>query len=48
MEDNFNNKWNIFGIAVSGPRKGDQLKSLPSFFALGWAWENFYDNIVFD
>lgn len=48
MEDNNNNKWDVFGIAVSGPRKGDQLKSLPSFFALGWAWENFYDYVIYN
>lgn len=47
MEDSNSNKWNVFGIAISGPRKGEQLKSLPSFFALDWAWENFYDDIVF-
>jgi len=48
MEDTNNNKWNIFGVAVSGPRKGEQLKSLPSLFALGWVWESFYSDIIFD
>ena len=46
MEDSDHNKWNVFGQAISGPRKGDQLKSLPSFFALGWAWESFYNDII--
>ncbi len=45
MEDSNNNKWDVFGKAVSGPRKGEQLKSLPSFFALDWAWESFYDEV---
>ena len=47
MEDSNANRWNIFGIAVSGPRKGDQLQSLPSFFALRSAWESFYDEAIF-
>lgn len=42
MEDDQNNKWNVFGIAVSGPRKGEQLKSKTSFTALWWAWQSFY------
>jgi len=48
MEDSNNNMWNVFGVATSGPRKGEQLKSLPSFFTLGWAWESFYSDIVFN
>ena len=46
LEDSNSNKWNVFGIAISGPRKGDQLKSLPSFFALEWAWESFYEDVI--
>lgn len=26
MEDNYGNIWNVFGKAISGPRKGDQLR----------------------
>ncbi len=48
MEDDENNKWNIFGVAVSGPRKGDQLQSPTAFVALWWAWQNFYSNFVFN
>ncbi len=48
MEDSNGNKWDVFGIAISGSRKGDQLESLPSFFALGWAWESFYTDVVIE
>ncbi len=34
MKDSDNNEWNVFGIAESGPRKGDQLSSHTGFFAL--------------
>lgn len=47
MEDDASNKWNIFGVAVSGPRKGDQLKSPTAFVALNWAWEEFYSDFVY-
>lgn len=48
MKDSENNEWNVFGRAVSGPRQGDQLQSHTGFFALFWAWEEFYDNFSFD
>lgn len=48
MEDDDNNKWNVFGVAVSGPRKGEQLQSQTAFVALWWAWENFYSNFIFE
>ena len=48
MKDSEDNEWNVFGEAVTGPRKGDQLNSDTAFFALFWAWENFYDNFSFD
>lgn len=48
MEDDNTNRWNVFGLAVSGPRKGQQLKSPTSFMALWWAWNEFYDDFVFD
>jgi len=46
MEDSDGNKWNVFGIATSGPRKGEQLKSLKAFFASWWAWNEFYPDIT--
>ncbi len=48
MKDDQNNKWNVFGVAVSGPRKGDQLNSKTSFKALWWAWQTFYDDFNFE
>ncbi len=48
MKDDLGNKWNIFGIAVSGPDQGTQLQSPKSFFALWWAWEAFYANFKFN
>jgi len=48
MQDDKRNKWNIFGIAVSGNRQGNQLKSPTNFVALYWAWQAFYDTIIFE
>ncbi len=47
MKDSDNNKWNVFGTAVSGPRTGDQLDSHTAFFALFGAWEKFYNDFIF-
>lgn len=47
MIDNLGNKWNIFGIVVSGPNKGDKLQTATSFVAAWWAWEEFYTNFSF-
>jgi len=44
MEDAENNKWDVFGVAVEGPRKGQQLESLTGFVASWWAWQLFYDD----
>ncbi len=44
LEDSENNRWNIFGVAVEGPRKGQQLQSLTGFVASWWAWQLFYDD----
>ena len=48
MKDSDNNEWDVFGVALKGPRKGEQLESHTAFFALFWAWENFYNNFSFD
>lgn len=47
MKDENDNIWNVFGVAVSGPRKGEQLKSPASFVASWWAWDLFYDDFIF-
>lgn len=46
MKDSDNNLWNVFGEAVSGPRLGERLEAPLAYFALFWAWENFYGDIV--
>ncbi len=48
MKDDLGNLWNLFGKAVSGPDKGKQLESPTDFFALLWAWEDFYDHIIIE
>ncbi|SED57928.1 Protein of unknown function [Tenacibaculum sp. MAR_2010_89] len=46
LKDNKGNRWNIFGEAIEGPKKGTKLAS-PSFFhAELWAWNFFYKNNV--
>jgi len=47
MQDSKNNKWNVFGIAVEGPRKGQQLESLTAFVASWSAWQLFYKDYIF-
>ena len=47
MEDSAKNKWDVFGVAVEGPKKGQQLVSLTGFVASWWAWQNFYDDYEF-
>ncbi len=39
MRDDTGTRWNIFGEAVEGPRKGERLSRPTSYFALFWAWE---------
>ena len=42
MEDNEGTQWDVFGYAVSGPRKGTLLKLTKSFTAYWFAWSTFY------
>ena len=44
MSDSEGNNWDIFGIAVSGPRTGVQLERTPSFTAMWFAWAAFFNN----
>ena len=47
LGDNEGNKWNVFGHAISGPRKGQQLNSAKSYVASWWAWKDFFkENIT--
>lgn len=46
LEDQEATRWNVFGLAVSGPRKGAQLASPPlSFMGYWFAWGAFYPGI---
>ena len=40
--DQEGNEWNLFGVAVSGPRKGEQLKPLKSFMGYWFSIAAFY------
>lgn len=42
MKDDEGSKWNVFGEAVSGPRKGVELNPVPSYNAYWFAWADFY------
>ncbi|MDJ0904846.1 MAG: DUF3179 domain-containing protein [Woeseiaceae bacterium] len=44
MTDTEGNTWDIFGIAVSGPRTGEQLERTTSFTAMWFAWAAFFEN----
>ena len=46
--DNEGTKWNTFGYAFEGPRKGTQLISAKSYTAAWWAWKDFFKNIVIE
>lgn len=42
MEDQKGNRWNVFGEAVSGPRKGERLTPVPSYNGYWFAWVDFF------
>jgi hypothetical protein len=42
MRDNEGNEWDIFGVAVSGPRTGQQLEKTNSYIAYFYAWYAFF------
>lgn len=44
LSDNEGNKWNIWGEAVTGPRKGQKLIQTVSFMGYWFAWGAFYPN----
>lgn len=48
INKNNNSKYNIFGVAVSGPDAGQRLESPRSFVAIWWAWKEFYNNFKFN
>ena len=42
MRDSEGNEWDLFGEAVSGPRKGEQLEKTNSYVAYWFAWTAFF------
>ena len=44
MTDNEGNVWDVFGLAVSGPRAGTQLRKTESYTAFWFAWAAFHRN----
>jgi len=46
MKDNEGNKYDVFGFAVEGPRKGIRLKATKSFTAYWFAWAAFYKDAI--
>ena len=44
MTDQEGNKWNVFGEAVDGPRKGTKLTPARSYMAYWFAWGTFWPN----
>jgi len=46
MQDANGNKWNMFGVALNGPRQGEQLKSPNAYIAVWWAVKDFFPTII--
>ena len=42
MKDNEGNEWDLFGVAVSGDRSGQQLQKTNSYIAYFYAWAAFF------
>ena len=45
LKDNEGNKWDIFGYAISGIRRGQRLEPTKSLIAYWFAWGSFYPDI---
>jgi hypothetical protein len=46
MVDEENNKWDIFGNVVEGPKTGESLEQATAFVAYWFAWAAFYPNAL--
>ena len=47
LKDNEGTEWNVFGVAISGPRTGQILKSAPSFMAFWFSIPAFYETAIY-
>ena len=45
LEDTEGSQWDIFGVAVSGPREGDRLTATESFIGYWFSWGTFYPGL---
>ncbi|RLD24180.1 MAG: hypothetical protein DRI71_03325 [Bacteroidetes bacterium] len=45
LEDDLGNEWDVFGYAVSGPAKGQRLKTTESFIGYWFSWGTFYPDL---
>lgn len=45
MKDNYGGRWDIFGLATSGPTKGKSLKPTTSYMAYWFAFGAFYPGV---
>jgi len=49
LEDQLGNKWDAFGLAISGPNEGEKLEATRSFIGMWFSWASFYPNpIIFE
>ncbi len=44
MEDQDGNRWDVFGYAVEGPRKGERLTPANAYYGYAFAWFDFFRN----
>jgi hypothetical protein len=44
MQDQEGNTWDIFGVAITGPRQGEELVKTESYTAYWYAWAAFFPN----
>ena len=44
LKDQFNNEWDLFGNAISGPDQGAEMEPTNSFIGYWFSWAPFYPN----